>query len=266
MNTGAYVAPGELIFFASAMAGDKENRIVPYGFLMALVQRAWEDLNMQSYFKDGHADFDMPQDLSIPLPADCFDVKNIYVYSGDLCVIGQSHKVYWKRNYYTKGNGFLANDKGYNSRDPFFRSHIARPDNKALIRHDDPRSVNRTLYYNLQNGFLMLSSSCLLAGNKVHIHYGSTGCDVGDAPIIPVYFKTAIEDYVTEAALRFRMAQEPANYRMWRDLQQSYERRLDKEGMNGSWFTAVKRASQLNKDQREALGTYLGRGGWAQGR
>lgn len=266
METGNYITPGEIIFFAAGMSGDQNQKVLTNGFFKALIQRSWEELNMQSSFKTGRADFDMPHHLSIPLPADCFDVKDVYVYSGDACVIADSHKVYWKRNYYTKGNGYLANDKGNNSRDPFTRSHSSVPQNKALIRHGNPGNINKLLFYNLENGFLMLSSSCLSAGNKIHIHYGSTGCKVEDAPIIPVYFKTAIEDYVTEAALRFRMANEPAMIRTWSPMQQLYERRLDKDGMNGSWFQAVRRASQLNKSQRSELYSYLGRASWAQGR
>lgn len=266
MKSGAYVTPQDIIFFAAANAGDTTNRIIPYGFLMAHLQRAWEELNMETSFIDGHADFNMPKNLSIPLPSDCFDVRNVYVFTGDACVIGRSRKVYPKRNYWTKGKGYLANDKGYNNPDPFFNSHNFLPQDKSLIRYNDISDINSILFYNVQNGVLMLSSSCVGAGNRVHIHYGSTGCDVGEAPIIPVYFKTAMEDYVSEGALRFRMANEPSNAKLWQALQQTYAIRLDKEGFNGSWHKAAQRARKMSTDERTSLSTYLNRGAWAQGR
>jgi hypothetical protein len=272
MNTGQYHKPQEILFMASAMAGDRDYKVLPRGFYMALIQEAFRELNLSTFFSEKRFDFVFPTDtLTAALPEDCFNIENIYMFNGNTCDIENSRKVYWKRNYFTKGNGFIANDKGMNNlNDPFLSNRILAnstgSSDKSLIRYNDQTRVANVLYYNVQMGNLMLSSSCRGAGNKVHLHYRSTGGNVTDAPIIPVFFKTAMEDYVTEAALRFRMANEPLNARTWQALQQMYERRLDKEGMNGSWHRANMSVKRLNKSQLEELKTYLGRAAWASGR
>ena len=267
MNTGNYITPETILFTASAMCGDKDLKAMPRGFYMSLIQDAFEELNMTSFFAEQREDFDFPMDnLTLPLPKGCMDVMNVYVYSGAECNPHNSRKIYWKRNYFTHGGpGYIANDKGRNERDPFMAHHTSLNNDKSLIRFDDRQNVNQALYYNIQMGNIMFSSSCKNAGNKIHIHYHGVGGDITEAPIIPRYFKQAIEDYVTEAALRFRMANEPSMARQWQGMQQLYEKRLNKEGMFGSWFNAIQMVRDMNTSQRNELSEYLGRGGWASG-
>lgn len=266
MNTGHYITPDEIIFNAAAMAGDKDFKVMNKGFYISLIQDAFNELSISSYFAEQRADLDFPSEtLTLPLPEDCFNVKNIYIFNGDLCNIQNSRKVWWKRNYYTKGNGFIANDKGSNNRDPYYEKHSYLYNDKSYIRVDQKDRIDEALYYNIQMGNIMFSSSCRNAGTKVHIHYNGTGGSVIDAPIIPKMFKAAIADYVTEAALRFRMANEPSMARVWMGMQQLYERRLDKEGMNGSWHSAIMKVKRLNDSQKEELSEYLGKGAWSRG-
>lgn len=267
MNTGNYITPEVILFNASAMAGDKDFKAMPKGFYMSLIQDAFEELNMTSFFAEQREDFDFPMDnLTIALPKGCVNVRNVYVYSGSSCSPENSRKVYYKRNYYTSGGpGYIANDKGINYRDPFLGNHTSLARDKSLIRYNNANNVNDVLYYNIQMGNIMFSSSCKSAGNKVHIHFNGVGGDVSEAPIIPRYFKQAIEDYVTEAALRYRMANEPSMARQWQAMQQLYEKRLNKEGMFGSWFTAVKLVRDMNTSQREELCEYLAKGAWSSG-
>lgn len=267
MNTGNYITSDDILFMASAMSGDRDYKVLPKGFYYSLIQKAFEELNLDSFFQELREDFDFPLDtLTLKLPEGCFNVKNIYMFNGDECSTTNSRKVWWKRNYYTKGNGYIANDKGNNSKDPYYASHTTvQGYDKSLIRQDAANSVNNTLYYNIQMGEIMFSSSCRGAGTKVHIHYNGTGCPIGGVPIIPVYFRTAIEDYVIESALRFRMANDSGDIRKWQMLYNEYARRLDKDGMDGSWFTAIMRVREMNSSQRNELSEYLGRGGWASG-
>lgn len=267
MNTGSYITSDDILSIAAAMVGDRDYKNLPRGFYYSLIQKAFEELSIDSYFQELRADFEFPYEtLTAKLPEGCFNVKNVYIFSGDSCNIESSRKVYWKRNYYTKGQGYIANDTGRNSKDPYYNyRNMPLSVDKSLIRYDNEQSVNSALFYNIQVGDIMFSSSCRNAGQKVHLHYNGTGCAIGDAPIIPVYFRTAIEDYVIESALRFRIANESGDVRKWQSLYGMYANRLDKEGMNGSWFKAVMRVREMNASQREELAEYLGRGGWANG-
>lgn len=267
MNTGSYITPEVILFNASAMAGDKEYKAMPRGFYMSLIQDAFEELNMTSFFAEQREDFDFPMNnLTLALPKGCMDIMNVYVYSGSECNPNNSRKIYWKRNYYTKGGpGYIANDKGRNPNDPFMANHSSLGNDKSLIRYDNRENINEVLFYNIQMGNIMFSSSCRSAGNKIHIHFHGVGGDITEAPIIPRYFKQAIEDYVTEAALRFRMANEPSMAKQWQGMQQLYEKRLNKEGMFGSWFNAVQTVREMNTSQKDELAMYLSRGAWSSG-
>lgn len=272
MQTGNYIKVDDVLFMAAGLAGDKSYENLPYGFYIQLINDAFEELNMDSKMLDGHADLPMPQEhLTIPLPKDCFNVLNIWLYDGDICDIGLSRKVWWKRNFYTQGNGYLANRTGRNTNDPYYlndtmvNARAAGVQQRSVERYYNQSNVNNVLFYNVQNGNLMLSESCRMAGMKVHIHYNSTGCEVGDAAIIPRFYKTAIEDYTIEAAMRFRMANEPSMARNWQSLQQMYAIRLDKDGFNGSWHKAVMKSKSMSSAERQDLATYMGRGAWQNG-
>lgn len=270
-QTGDYIKVGDIMFNAAGFAGDTGFKNVPRGFYTQQINDAFRELNMETKMLDGHADFIIPKNLTIPLPIDCFDVKNVWVYSGDSCDFNDVRKVWWKRNYYTQGGqGYLANRTGHSINDPYYIndsfSSKANKENLDLIRYRNNNTVNNTLFYNIQNGAIMLSASCLAAGTKVHVNYNSSGCDVYDAPIIPRFFKSAIEDYTTEAVLRFRMVNEPSSAKLWMATQQLYDRRLDKNGFNGSWHTAVLRAKRMSDSERTDLAVYLGKAAWATGR
>jgi hypothetical protein len=267
MNTSVYISPSDILSVATAMVGDRDYKIIPRGFYMSLIQEAFEKLAIDTFFQELRADFDFPIDtLTLPLPEGCFNVKNVYMFSGTECNITKSHKVYWKRNYFTRGVGFIANDKGnQNLGDPFYANHSLgnRYGNHETIRFDG-NIVNQRLFYNLQMGNIMLSSSCASMGNKVHIHYNGTGCAIGDVPIIPIFLRQAMEDFVIEAALRFRIANDPVNARNWMAVQQLYDKRLN-QPYEGSWEKAEQRIKFMNSSQREELGDYLGHGGWGSG-
>lgn len=265
MNTGSYIKSDIIVFSAAEMVGDKEFKVISRGTYNALIQEAFETLALSTYFDEKRKDIPLNGGLVYDLPDDCFNVKNIFIFSGDICDITSSSKVYWKRNYFTEGKGYIANDKGgTNNTDPFFDSHLRGTKeygNQVFARLQG--NVNNTFFYNLQQGKLMLSSSCLNAGNKLHIHYHGTGCPIGEAPIIPIYLRIAMQDYVTEAALRIRMAND-ADPRRWQSLWNVYDQRLNKP-YTGSWERAQYHIKTMNTSQRDELAEYLGRGAWASG-
>lgn len=265
MNTSVYYTPDDIMSVVAPQVDDTEFKVVPKGVYLSIIQRAFEELAMDTFFDERRVDVEIPNNLIVPLPENCFNVKNLYIFSGENCNISNSSKVWWKRNYYTKGgDGFIANDKGnVNSNEPFYTTHdnLNGYGNRDLIRQSDVADLNNVFYYNIQGGNIMLSSSCRGSGRKLHIHYNGTGCSVGEAPIIPAFLRSAIEDYLAESILRIRMAKDPRTYT---GLWQIYDRRL-RDPMNGSWEKAEYRIKTLNSSQREELKEYLSRGGWGSG-
>jgi hypothetical protein len=266
MNTSVYVKPSIITSSAAVMAGDKEFKAMPIGFYNGLIQEGFERLALDTFFDERTANITLDGGLVYDLPPGCFNVKNIYVFTGDICNPSNSRKVYWKRNYYTQGKGFIANDTGgSNSPDPFFGNPTRGSHeygNQLTVRMDE-REVTNNLFYNFQMGNLMISSSCLSAGQKLHIEYNGTGCAIDEIPIIPVFLRTAMQDYVTEGALRARMAN-TEDPRRWQFLWSVYDKRLN-QPYEGSWEKAEYMVKNMNSSQREELNMYLGRGGWASG-
>jgi hypothetical protein len=267
MNTSVYVKPSDIIFMASAMVGDRERKIMPKGFYFSLIQEAIEGLALDTFFQELRHDDVFPNDtLTISLPPGCFNLKNVYIFTSDKCTIETSKKVWWKNNYYTKGSGFIANDKGaFNENDPFYAGHSFRQRSNAMIREQG--TVNNRLFYNIQMGNIMFSASCRGEGNKIHFHYNGTGAGMAieDEPIIPVFLRRAVEDYTIEAACRFLMANDKTNFKLYQALQGQYSERLN-DPYEGSWAKAELAVKSMNSSQRDELAEYLSRGGWGLGR
>jgi hypothetical protein len=267
MTTNTYITPEIILSTVQGMVGDTKGLLLPKGVYISAVQKALEDLSLESFFAVKHESFDFPNDtLTLEMPRGCFNIKNIYLFSGSECIIGQSRKVYWKRNYYTQGNGYVANDKVNNVPDPFFGSH------GQGFRSRQPNGINNhlggtvngdignLLYYNIQMGDIMFSSSCRGKGNRIMIEYNHTFTDIGDAPIIPIIFRAYVEDYVCEYVLRMMGANDPAKLKLW----QIYDMRLNKL-YDGSKARAIQTALSMNSSQRQELAIYYSRGQWSEG-
>lgn len=266
MNTGSYIQPEIILSKAAIMVGDREYKSLPRGFYYSLIQQAFEKLALDTFFDEKRKDIDVDGGLVYSLPDDCFNVENIYMFSGDICNISASHKVWWKRNYFTQGKGYIASDKGnHNYNDPFYESHsnnVRTYGTQVTTRMND--NVENRLFYNIQMGNLMISSSCLNAGNKIHIHYRGTGCKIGDAPIIPIFLREAMEDYVITEALLARMANDTGDIRKWQTLYATHLSKLN-HPYDGSWAKAEMKVKSLNSSQKSDLKEYLSRGAWASG-
>jgi hypothetical protein len=263
MNTGSYIKPEIIISKVAIMVGDTEFNSLPRPFYNSLVQQAFEKLALATFFDEKRADIDLNGSLVHDLPKDCFNVINVYIYSGTSCDITKSHKVWWKRNYYTRGNGYIANHKGNNAGDPFFdNSNSFHRYGQALEARGVGIAHQNLLYYNFQNGNIMLSSSCLSSGNKLHIHYHGTGCAVDEAPIIPIFLREAMEDYVITQALLARIANDNGDVRKWQALYQIHDAKLS-HPFTGSWVRAEEAVKSMNSSQRSELKDYLSKAAWA---
>lgn len=265
MNTNTYISATELLSSVLPKIGDKEMKNNSKGFYISLVQQAMEALAITSFFDERYEPFDFPAGtLTLPLPKGCFNIRGIWLFNGNDCVYTDSMKVWWKRNYYTKGTGYIANDKGYNRSDPFYGNHMLTNNrDPSLIRANQLIDVNNRFFYNIQGGNIMFSSSCAAAANKVMICYNGTGCDIDEVPIIPVFLRTAIQDYVIVQALLVRIAEE-SDARKWQALLNYYDAKLNKP-FDGSWAEAEYAVKSLNTSQRNDLHEYLSHGAWSNG-
>jgi hypothetical protein len=244
---------------------DSEMKKISEGKYNSFIQRGLQELSFDTFFNKKRFDLVVPNDLHIPLPPNTFSVDQVYAYNGTECDISNAATVYHKQNYYTRGNGFFAKNRGINHNDPFYNSGSGSgllqidPNNSSTIIRE-PSIADGLLYYNVENGMLMISSAVRANYEKLHVvAYGST-CPLGEIPLIPPLFQEAIEDYACESACRQLIGEEPNTYvGLWK----IYSGRLDYRGFNGSWYKAKQRVRSMSTGERNDFNEYLSRWSWA---
>lgn len=246
---------------------DADFRYATHGWYLSQVQQALEEMSFDSYYSRKVDSFPVPNNLQLPMPKGMFNLQNMYLYNGNECNISNAVNVYWKRNYFTRGEGFLAKNKERNGRDPFYFDDINRNGYNTYggfgnYYADNPRfTIKQNLYYfNIMDGIIMFSTACRDFEN-VFIEYVSTGIDIGEDPFIPIMLRQAVKDWVSVKALRNRAVKADAGdakTNLFLSLASATENRLNNP-RNGSWEEAIDRVSRMDKKQREDMQEYFSR-------
>jgi hypothetical protein len=261
-----FITPNEILADVLKSVKDEEYLHNSPGWYISQMQQALEELSFDTLFDEKTMDFKVPEDLNLEIPKGTFNLIQIYLFNGEnLCSINNSQIVWHKRNYFTKGNGYLARNKA-DSRDPFYGNSFFDGNNRDFdnsqidYRYKQTGKEN-TFYYNIHNGIIMLSPACR-SFERIAIRLNGTGCAVGDAPVIPLFFRQAVKDYLCEVTLRNRMVDDPSVTGAWK----IYDRNLNKNEnfgfYTGSWYKAKKRISSMNDHERESLREYLAKPTW----
>ena len=178
--------------------------------------------------------------LAVELPAGAFNIREIYVYDGEICKPTAFRIVHWKRNYNNKGNGSDATAKRL-------------PTREADFIYPKDSELTGLLYANVQNGVIMFSSGCKDYSFLRIVYNGMAGA-IGDEPVIPRIYRQAIVDYVVERCFRALKVKDRTFRTHWAD---AYQVLTDPK--NGTWIKAERRAKSLHTFQGDTLREYLGR-------
>jgi len=241
-----FVTANEILADVLKLVRDADFKLLSRGYYISQIQQALEELAFDTYFDEKHEAFDIPENFRIEMPKGMFNIKNMYLFNGDICDIASSTPVWYKANFINgkSGSGYVANNKGNNT-DPFTRRLGV-----------DPMLNSGLYYYAIQNGEIMLSSNC---GNyqKLFVHYNGTGGDVGEVPFIPLFLRQAVKDYVTVNALEVRIAEsELSEMSRWSNLLSYHKNNLE-EHYDGSWAKAEKRVRKLDMKERKDIKEYM---------
>jgi hypothetical protein len=255
------VSPREILADVLLFVGDESFKDNSEGYYMSLIQQALQELAFDTFFDVKTESFAVPSNLCLEMPKGMFNIRQMYLYNGPVCDISRSQNVYWKRDYYTRGNGYLARDK-WNNRDPFYprRNLLDNSGNKnnSLRRVEFNDSISNLFYYNIQNGLIMLSSNAT-AYENIAIEYNGTGGNIGDIPFIPMLYREAIKAWVLDSALKVKMARsEGAAFNKWQTLYAVNNAEL-RRPFTGLWAEAEVRAKSMDSKAREDMKEYLGR-------
>lgn len=255
------ISPEEILSDVLKQVSDESFKDNSRGYYMSLIQQGLSELAFDTFFDERTETCAIPENLNIEMPKGAFNIRQLYLFNGTECDIATSQNVYWKRNYYTKGNGFLARDKGYNNNDPFYDSRTLgrHNDNETIITGGrDHSSISQSYFYNIQGGIIMLSASCRRFENIAMVFNG-TGADIGEVPFIPQLFREAIKMWVLDGALKVKMANAVGvEFNKWQTIWAMNDRLLRKP-YTGVWEEAQVRAKSIDSKQREDIKEYLGR-------
>lgn len=218
------------------LVDDEPMRKFSKGYYTSLIQQSLEKLSFHTYMTKQIEYFDYATQIDIP--ANCWNVREVYLYNGDCCDISTAQNVWWKRNY--RGNA--ANRVTKNTVDNFI----------APYSYED-----NVFYYNADGGKIYFSSAC--AGyEKVMVVFNGIQSPIGTTPIIPIQLRqTVIDMVVIEAFARLKSRlNNPKEAQMYRALySDAYQRLYDKA--TGSWWTAINFANSMDTHSRQALLEYL---------
>tara|TARA_R110000782_G_scaffold226792_1_gene313582 strand:- start:259 stop:1008 length:750 start_codon:yes stop_codon:yes gene_type:complete len=225
-------------------SGDKEFKYDSPGHYMGLIQEALQELSFDTFFLEKEKVFDITEGcLKLTLPSGFFNIKQIFGYSGEDCNPQGKVNIYWKNNYKNK----MARDSWANTGDPFHKNRGSNPPGNLF-------------FCGIYNGIVELSENCSSL-SKVVVRASGLITDVGETPVIPMFFRQAVTDYCVTEALSTRIAN---NVHMnkevpfWQAIMNRHEARLRKP-FTGSWDRAQERVKIMDSKTREDLVEYFSR-------
>lgn len=261
LASSEFVTPNAILADILKVTKDENFRVLTEGHYTSLMQQALEELSFDTFFDQRYEDFTVPENLNLEMPKGAFNVRNIYLYNGTECSISSAVNVYYKRNYWTGGNGYLAKDRFRNINDPF---HVQRGITRRYAPErnispgqgaDRPENVH---YYNIVAGVIHLSENCRRFQN-IRIEFNGVGCEIGDAPVIPKFFRQYVKHFVLDYAFNVLMAEaEPKDLGRWQILAAKNDRDMNRP-YEGSKDKAEYRVKRMDKKAREDMKEYFSR-------
>lgn len=245
------------------------------GYYISLINQALERLSLVTFYnEEPPMDSAMPENLRWQLPTNFFNISQLYAFNGDCCNVENSANIYWKRNFNNApdGVGYTALNKGYQQQgDPYFSpwgitgNMVGGDSNISAGGQSSQQSTintgggvgnegERLLYANVQNGFLMFSSSCQ-AYSSFRVIYNGYGGVIGDKPLIPRPLRAVVIDLVVLEAFTILMTRNPKSV-YGGMIKVANDTLYNKQ--YGSWWEAqsfVRQSSTWQKNMRELYGS-----------
>lgn len=251
MNSNDFVSVDHLLAEITSTLNDVEFRSgFSKGWYISRIQDALQELSFDTFWLKVQQDITIPENLQIPMPPGVFNVREIYLYNGEVCHPQKSQVVYWKRNFNNNFDG-----DGYTSRvkdDGSQSSDIFQPNQRIMGSSNYIGFAGMKFYYNTVNGLIMLSRDCSAYPN-IRIVYNGMGGEIGDLPVVPRFFERAVNDYVEERFYNAMKSRDPRKYRiLWND---AYSRLNDLVG--GSWNKARKRIKAMDSSEKASMEEYI---------
>lgn len=209
------------------------------GYYTSYIQRALAGIGYLTLYDKRDFTATIPDDLVIDLPPDLANVERVHGFSGTLCEMTASNKIWITSMKRFGPSGVIKENRGF-----------ADKVQKGTI--DDMRDY---LFCNVQQGKLMVSSACKQQFEKVYVEYSGTGVVFGEEPTIPMVLREYVVNQVLVWVLPTMLSQDRA---MYGDLLRIYEGRLNASGnVVGSTMFARMQANKIDRAKLNDLRTTL---------
>lgn len=252
MKTNDYVSLDIILGDVLVLCADEGTRHFAKGWYVSQIQRALEELSIETFWNERTVDLPLDKEmLQLEIPENMFNIREVYLWSGECCQPDNSVIVHYKRHFNNKpgvgGEKYTARRKESQPYDPFFRPF--RDGNLTGTTH----STSGLYYANMQNGLMMFSSSCA-SYDMVRFVGNAYGGNIGDAPIIPRFLRDAAVDYVVEKFFRAMTGRDPSYASRWNIAETKLNKRYD-----GSWDKAKYRIKNMDTWEMNSMKEYFGR-------
>ena len=207
------------------------------GYYISLIQQALEQLSLQTMFLKVERDIAMPTTLSYQIESGCFNLREIYAYTGTCCNKSTARNLWWKKDYRTKGvsESYLSRVNG-NTDDPFLPTF---------------QSQSTTYWYGIENNTVYVSPSC--AGySRLNMVFNGSITILGSTPTIPIQLREAVVDWCTYKLICKLVIRKPS---LRTSSVDAYQRLYDRA--NGSWVQAKMWCQNMDTKSRSDLLEYL---------
>jgi hypothetical protein len=231
---------------------DENERLLSPGFYDRQVKKALEELSFDTMFNVVYIDMDIPSTLNMNIPRNMWNVNDIFVWKhGSVdcnqptcndCSISGMERVFYKRNYISKGKGYGYTARNHeNGVDPFMR----RSGNGGGL-----------MWYNVVNGVIMLSESCKVFDRIRIVANGLMTADINNANIIPMFVRDAVTLWATERAAFALKSRDPKYRVIWMDTRLMLYTPLSRATAS-VWDEAKFRLKKRDKKEVDDFNTYL---------
>lgn len=252
MKSNDYVSVDHLLAEVLATVNDAElKKGFSKGWYISRIQDAMQELSIDTFWLKVTKEFVIPENCQIKMPPNMFNIRQVYLYHGDICDPGKSQVVYFKRLFNNKysGNGYTSRvkDDGSNAAD------IYQPNQRYMTRNWQGFYGPKYYYgFDEEEGLIMLSRECTGFDN-IRIVFNAMGVPNGEVPIIPRFFERAVVDYVKLKFYDAMKSRDPRAYRpLWLDAKDDLENLT-----TGSWNKARKRIKSMDSAEKESMEEYI---------
>ena len=236
------ISPDQILADVLLEVDDEDTKTFNHGWYISQIQQALEELSFDTFFNEIYLDFTFPTDLRLKIPKGAFNVKKIFIYTGEDCDVASQTNVYIKQTYFTRGEGksTMMNRAGIS--DPFISGY----------------NYSDSIYFaSLQNGYIHFGEGCI-GHTMVRVYFNGIFTDVGAAPFVPRQFRQVVKTFVAEKFYRNMKSRKP---RVFRAIHSDTYNMLYK-AYDGEWDKAMQRSKSLDSKFREDMGEYLSKGNW----